>query len=84
VLTGCSHHGSLNILAAIKDALPDRPIKALFGGFHLVSLPLSFTLSESKESLRALGQKLLQSGRKIPYVTLHGIKRLPDSQGHHG
>jgi 7,8-dihydropterin-6-yl-methyl-4-(beta-D-ribofuranosyl)aminobenzene 5'-phosphate synthase len=61
VFTGCSHHGSLNILAAVKDALPDRRIKAVFGGFHLVSLPLSFTLSERKESVQALGRELLQS-----------------------
>jgi 7,8-dihydropterin-6-yl-methyl-4-(beta-D-ribofuranosyl)aminobenzene 5'-phosphate synthase len=60
VFTGCSHHGVLNILAAVRDALPERPIKALFGGFHLVSLPLSFSLSESKESVRALGQELVQ------------------------
>jgi 7,8-dihydropterin-6-yl-methyl-4-(beta-D-ribofuranosyl)aminobenzene 5'-phosphate synthase len=60
VFTGCSHHGALNILATVRGALPDRRIKALFGGFHLVSLPLSFTLSESKESVRALGEQLLQ------------------------
>jgi 7,8-dihydropterin-6-yl-methyl-4-(beta-D-ribofuranosyl)aminobenzene 5'-phosphate synthase len=61
VLTGCSHHGSLNILAAVEDAFPDRRIKALFGGFHLVSLPFSWTLSERKEAVRALGQEFLQS-----------------------
>jgi 7,8-dihydropterin-6-yl-methyl-4-(beta-D-ribofuranosyl)aminobenzene 5'-phosphate synthase len=60
VFTGCSHHGALNILDAVREALPDRRIKAVFGGFHLVSLPLSFTLSESKESVRALGRELLQ------------------------
>jgi len=60
-LTGCSHHGILNILAAVKDALPDRTIKALFGGFHLVSLPFAWTMSERKESVRALGRELLQS-----------------------
>jgi 7,8-dihydropterin-6-yl-methyl-4-(beta-D-ribofuranosyl)aminobenzene 5'-phosphate synthase len=75
VLTGCSHHGSLNILAAVKDALPDRPIKALFGGFHLVSLPFSWTLSEREESVRALGQEFLQS-RVERFYTCHctGLK----------
>jgi 7,8-dihydropterin-6-yl-methyl-4-(beta-D-ribofuranosyl)aminobenzene 5'-phosphate synthase len=61
VLTGCSHHGPLNILAAVKDALPGRPIKALFGGLHLISLPFSWTLSEKRESVQALGQELLKS-----------------------
>lgn len=69
VFTGCSHHGTLNILAAVKDALPDRPIKSLFGGFHLVSLPLSWTLSEDKKSVRALGQALPQSGVETFYTS---------------
>jgi metal-dependent hydrolase (beta-lactamase superfamily II) len=60
VFSGSSHHGALNILAAVRDALPDRRIKALFGRFHLVNFPLSLTLSESRESVRALGRELLQ------------------------
>jgi len=59
--TGCSHHGLLNILAAVEEAFPNRPIKAVFGGFHLVSLPISFTLSDSRDSVQALGLELLQS-----------------------
>ena len=75
VLTGCSHHGSLNILAAVSDALPDRPIKAMFGGLHLVSVPLSWSLSEREESVRALGQAFLQS-RVERFYTSHctGLK----------
>jgi len=85
VFTGCSHHGTLNILAAVRDALPDRCIKALFGGFHLVSLPLSCTLSEPKESVRALGQELLQS-RVEKFYTSHctgskGFRILKDIMG---
>lgn len=34
----------------MRDVLPDRPIKSLLGGFHLVSVPLLWTLSEDKES----------------------------------
>jgi len=60
VFTGCSHHGVVNILAAVRVAYPNRRIKALFGGFHLVTLPLSFTLAESGDSIRALGHELLQ------------------------
>jgi 7,8-dihydropterin-6-yl-methyl-4-(beta-D-ribofuranosyl)aminobenzene 5'-phosphate synthase len=68
VFTGCSHHGPLNILAAVK-ALPGRPIKALFGGFHLVSLPFSWTLSENRASVQGLGQELLQSGVERFYTS---------------
>lgn len=85
VLTGCSHHGSLNILAAVKDALPDRPIKALFGGFHLVSLPFSWTLSEGRESVEALGREFLKS-RVEKFYTSHctgskGYRILKDIMG---
>jgi 7,8-dihydropterin-6-yl-methyl-4-(beta-D-ribofuranosyl)aminobenzene 5'-phosphate synthase len=72
-------------LAAVRDALPDRGIKAMFGGFHLVSLLLSFTLSESKESVRALGHELLQS-RVEKFYTSHctgskGYRILKDVMG---
>jgi 7,8-dihydropterin-6-yl-methyl-4-(beta-D-ribofuranosyl)aminobenzene 5'-phosphate synthase len=85
VFTGCSHHGTLNILAAVRHALPDRRIKAVFGGFHLVSLPLSFTLSESKESVRALGHELLQC-RVERFYTSHctgwkGYRVLKETMG---
>ena len=85
LFTGCSHHGVLNILAAASDALPGRRIKALFGGFHLVSLPLSFTLSERKLSVRALGQELLHS-QVEKFYTSHctgskGYRILPDVMG---
>lgn len=85
VFTGCSHHGIPNVLASVRDILPDRRIKALFGGFHLVSLPLSWTLSEPKESVRALGQELLQSPVE-KFYTCHctgskGFKILKDMIG---
>jgi 7,8-dihydropterin-6-yl-methyl-4-(beta-D-ribofuranosyl)aminobenzene 5'-phosphate synthase len=85
VFTGCSHHGIVNILATVRDALPNRRIKALFGGFHLVSLPFSWTLSERKESVRRLGQQLLQSQVETFY-TCHctgskGFRILKDMMG---
>ena len=85
VFTGCSHHGIVNILATVRDALPNRRIKALFGGIHLVSLPFSWTLSERKESVRRLGQQLLQSQVETFY-TCHctgskGFRILKDMMG---
>jgi 7,8-dihydropterin-6-yl-methyl-4-(beta-D-ribofuranosyl)aminobenzene 5'-phosphate synthase len=85
VFTGCSHHGVLNILGSVQDAFPSRRIKALFGGFHLVSLPLAWTLSERQESVRALGQKLLQS-RVEKFYTSHctgwkGYRILKETMG---
>ncbi len=61
LFTGCSHHGIQNVLAAASRDLPQRRIRAVFGGFHLVNVPLRLSLAESKASVRALGRVLAQS-----------------------
>jgi len=59
IFTGCSHHGVLNMVAAVTREFPGESIKGLFGGFHLIGLPILNTMAGSKTSVREIGQALL-------------------------
>jgi 7,8-dihydropterin-6-yl-methyl-4-(beta-D-ribofuranosyl)aminobenzene 5'-phosphate synthase len=60
VFTGCSHHGILNMLDAVLEHFPDQTIKAVFGGFHLIDLPLINNMAGSKDDIEELGQAILK------------------------
>jgi 7,8-dihydropterin-6-yl-methyl-4-(beta-D-ribofuranosyl)aminobenzene 5'-phosphate synthase len=58
VFTGCGHNGVLNIVDAVRAALPTRPIKALVGGFHFVGFPFLGLFSEPRHSILEVGRAL--------------------------
>jgi 7,8-dihydropterin-6-yl-methyl-4-(beta-D-ribofuranosyl)aminobenzene 5'-phosphate synthase len=60
VFTGCAHHGILNMLDAVLDHFPGQTIKAVFGGFHLIDLPLINSMAGSKADVEELGQTILK------------------------
>jgi 7,8-dihydropterin-6-yl-methyl-4-(beta-D-ribofuranosyl)aminobenzene 5'-phosphate synthase len=66
VFTGCGHHGVLNMVDAVRHALPDRPIKALVGGFHLVGFPFLGLFSEPHS-------QVLQTGRALSALPIGRI-----------
>ncbi len=68
IFTGCSHHGILNMLDAVITLFPDQPIKAIFGGFHLIDIPLLNNMAGSKADVEALGRDLLKYPIKKIYT----------------
>jgi 7,8-dihydropterin-6-yl-methyl-4-(beta-D-ribofuranosyl)aminobenzene 5'-phosphate synthase len=70
VLTGCGHHGVLNIIGAVRQVFPDRPIKALVGGFHFVGIPIFGLWGDGPSAIRNVAERLKEAG--IPHIlTMH-------------
>jgi 7,8-dihydropterin-6-yl-methyl-4-(beta-D-ribofuranosyl)aminobenzene 5'-phosphate synthase len=59
VFTGCSHHGILNMIEAARSRCPELPVKAVFGGFHLIGVPFFDTMAASREEVESIGRKIL-------------------------
>ena len=60
VFTGCSHHGILNMLDTVLEYFPGQGLQAIFGGFHLVDLPLINNLAGRKVDIEDLGKAILE------------------------
>ncbi len=59
VFTGCSHNGVLNILDTVRAALPGVPVRAVVGGFHMVSKPPFNTAADRSRAVAAVGRAML-------------------------
>jgi len=60
VFTGCSHQGILNMVDAVTRAFPGTPIRAVFGGFHLVILPMFNFMAGSRKEVEEIGMQMLR------------------------
>ncbi|WP_314059788.1 hypothetical protein [uncultured Vagococcus sp.] len=58
VITGCSHHGIVEMAQLALDLFPGKVIQYLIGGFHLIGIPYLNNLGKSKEDIRTIGTKL--------------------------
>ncbi len=59
VFTGCSHHGILNMIDAVLNHFHGLPIRAVFGGFHLIDIPLINSMAGNKADVEILGKAIL-------------------------
>lgn len=60
VFTGCSHRGILNMLDTVVKCFPGTPIEAVFGGYHLIGMPLFNTMAGTPQEIEDLGKALLE------------------------
>ncbi|WMJ79276.1 MBL fold metallo-hydrolase [Clostridium sp. MB40-C1] len=60
IFAGCSHNGISNIIETSKNAFPHINIKAVIGGFHLVTLPIIKSLSASREEIDEIAKKIIE------------------------
>lgn len=61
IMTGCGHNGVLNMIAAVRKALPGKSIQAVVGGFHMLH-ELESTVREVGEELLAMDIPLIYTG----------------------
>lgn len=59
IFTGCSHNGILNMIDTVAKEFEGIPIKAVIGGFHLVTSPPFNFLAGTTEDVENIGKSVL-------------------------
>lgn len=68
IFTGCSHNGLLNMVDTVARKFKGVPIKAVIGGFHLVSSPPFNFMAGNKHDVEKLGKSVLNFPVEMTYT----------------
>jgi len=67
IFTGCSHNGILNMIDTVVKEFEGVPIKAVIGGFHLVSSPPFNFMAGKREDVENIGKAVLNYPVEMTY-----------------
>lgn len=70
VFCGCAHNGVLNTISAVQQHLPNKLIKTIIGGFHLIDSN-EFVETESAQEIKYIATILKQLSFSTNYYTGH-------------
>jgi 7,8-dihydropterin-6-yl-methyl-4-(beta-D-ribofuranosyl)aminobenzene 5'-phosphate synthase len=68
IFAGCSHNGIINMIDTVTREFEGIPIKAVIGGFHLVSSPPFNFMAGSKSKIEKLGKSVLKYPVHMTYT----------------
>ncbi|VEN74240.1 7, 8-dihydropterin-6-yl-methyl-4-(Beta-D-ribofuranosyl)aminobenzene 5'-phosphate synthase [Candidatus Desulfarcum epimagneticum] len=68
IFTGCSHNGLLNMVDTVSREFEGVPVKAVIGGFHLISSPLFNSMAGDRREVEELGGSVLSYPVEMTYT----------------
>ena len=68
IFTGCSHNGILNMVDSVSKRLKRMPIKALIGGFHLLSSPPFKFMAGTRQEVEKIAKAVLNDPIEMTFT----------------
>lgn len=70
VFTGCGHSGILNVISTVQEVIPDKEVKIVYGGFHLLDAK-DYVETETQDELIEIAEKMLKLVPDTMFYTGH-------------